>query len=426
MTTDLLAAARSLLESNTRHASRDGRTFSFTVPSPRVYPFQWFWDSCFHAIAWTYFDLERAKEELRGLFAWQRRDGLIPHMIFWDRSLVRRSPRSWHYRESTVLPGRRPQTSARVQPPVLAQAVERIVERDGDRRFLDEVIGPLTRLYRYLSSKRDPDGDGLISIISSFESGLDFSPVFDPPLELDVDQVERPVPDPRWLARREHFIRVLRNRPGAVIRLTRHHQEDVLVNSIYAQGLESLGRLARLVGEGGVAAWAAQRAEAVTAALLERCWDSESGLFFNLAGPREQRVRVKTVGSLLPLILPTLPRDVADSLVERLRDPKEFWTPYPIPSVARSEAAFRPHRTWLIWRGPLSMNTNWFLVHGLRLHGHADLADDIAERSRSVVAREGFNEFYSPLTGAPVGAEAFGWATLAIDLDGRRVEPGFG
>ena len=69
--------------------------------------------------------------------------------------------------------------------------------------------------------------------------------------------------------------------------------------------------------------------------------------------------------------------------------------------------------TRLIWRGPLSMNTNWFLVRGLRRHGYGEVAAAIAERSRELAEREGFNEFYDPLTGEPVGQPVFGWATLA-------------
>ena len=62
------------------------------------------------------------------------------------------------------------------------------------------------------------------------------------------------------------------------------------------------------------------------------------------------------------------------------------------------------------------MNTNWLLVQGLRRHGRSDLADEIAARSRQLVERGGFNEFYDPLDGHPVGAANFGWATLAADL----------
>src|SRR5690348_17747575 len=36
----------------------------YTVPAPVDYPYQWLWDSCFHAIILTHFDLPAAKAEL--------------------------------------------------------------------------------------------------------------------------------------------------------------------------------------------------------------------------------------------------------------------------------------------------------------------------------------------------------------------------
>ncbi len=84
----LLARAGELLAANTRHAFRDGRRYSFSIPSEERYHFQWFWDSCFHAIVWARLDVERACDELRGLIALQAPDGRIPHVVFWDDALV--------------------------------------------------------------------------------------------------------------------------------------------------------------------------------------------------------------------------------------------------------------------------------------------------------------------------------------------------
>jgi Mannosylglycerate hydrolase MGH1-like glycoside hydrolase domain len=388
------------------------------VPSVRDYPFQWFWDSCFHAIAWSRFDVGRAADELRGLLAAQEPDGLIPHVVFWKDDLVSRL--QWHHLESRTLGRvpfhRKPHTTAQMQPPVLAQAVERVVDAGADW-FLGEALPHLERYYRYLAALRDPDGDALISIVSQFESGLDFSPVYD-----DAIGVERPTPAALFFRTR---IPQLRNKLAnydveAIFRRFRHHQEDVLVNAVYGQGLRSLARLAGRAGREATAAWASRTGDAVTASLLERSWDARRGLFLNLAGPDEQPSRVKTIHGLMPLVLPDLPRDVADRLVEHLEDPRTFAAPFPVPSVALEEPTFvRDHRLRgfrFIWRGPLSLNTNWFLAHGLRGHGYDDIAERIAARSREAVERGGLNEFYDPLDGRPVGAERFGWATLVVDL----------
>ena len=417
-------AAGRRLAANTRTACLNGRTVRYTVPSHAQYPFQWFWDSCFHAIVWSRIEPERAKDELRGLLAWQEPDGFIPHVVFWDPSRIRRTPFHWNYLETselwTPLPGARlPRVTRHMQPPVLAQAVERVVEASADGAFRTETLPALERYYRWLARARDPDRDGLISIIAQFESGLDYSPMYDPPVGADHRRPAGLVVRTRWPS----AVNKLRYRYelDRIFRRASHHQEDVLVNAVYGQGLRSLARLAAAERNDDLAAWSSRQAAAVTAALLERSYDGTARAFWNLGGPDERPSRVRTVASLMPLVLEDLPCDVAAALVEVLTDRRHFGTPYPVPSVARSDPRFVPgihvRRTRLIWRGPLSMNTNWFLVHGLRRHGYGDVAAEIAERSREVAVRGGFNEFYDPLTGEPVGAPGFGWATLVVDLD---------
>src|SRR5262249_8522394 len=141
----------------------------------------------------------------------------------------------------------RAQASAMIQPPVLAQAVEAI-----GGEFVAEALPAVERYYRFLGRERDPDGDGLISIISQFESGRDVSPPY----------------DPRW--RHPRVLGLSARLPQVANKLTgyrafRWHREDVLVNSVYADGLQALARL-------GVE-WAGPEAARVRDALLERSWD---------------------------------------------------------------------------------------------------------------------------------------------------------
>jgi len=405
--------ALALLQANTRRRELDGRRGRFTVPSARQYPFQWFWDSCFHAIVWSRFDWRRAAEELDAIFAWQRPSGFIPHVVFWDQRRIS-AWKWWHYMESLGHPWRKPHTTEQIQPPVLALAVVRIAEAGGGEPYVRRVLPMLAAFHEHLARERDHDGDGLISVISQFETGLDFSPV--------------------WQGGRRRrwgpsvFVRL--RRPQVPVRLSGYdlervfrgdrHQESVLVNSIYGRALRALARLARSVGDERLAATADGRADRVTEALVAKCWDRRSGLFQDLVGSGEERTRVKTISALMPLVLPDLPPEHVERLVDNLTDPRRFRSRYPVPSVALDEPTFaRDSRLWgirLIWRGPLSLNTNWLLAHGLAEHGHEDLARELGDRSRELVLRHGFNEFYDPLDGSPVGEPHFGWATLATDL----------
>jgi neutral trehalase len=89
--------------------------------------------------------------------------------------------------------------------------------------------------------------------------------------------------------------------------------------------------------------------------------------------------------------------------------------------VAKSEIYYEPAdpafiKGKLLWRGPTWINTNWFIVKGLRKHGYEREADKIVERMVEMVQREGFKEYYNPETGEGYRRENFGWSTLVLDL----------
>lgn len=406
--------AKALLLANRRHGYDlyYHRPYRYTCPSPGRYRWQWFWDSCFHAIVLSHWDQEQAKAELASLVSVQKPDGFIGHVIYWGR---KRLLETWAYLQSR--PSLRPRHTAYIQPPVLAQAVLALFRRSEDIPFLREIMPRLDRYYSWLARERDPDGDGLISIISPYESGLDHKPAYDPLLG-----IRNPRPRSRLSVEWRYRLTDLANLAlGFSARLAlakgRFCVEDVMVNAVYAQGLYALADLHRALSEPANAeTWEAQ-ARRVEHTLLSKCYDPSAEAFFDLAGRDEKPLRTLTVTALFPLILPSIPKEQARRLVERhLKDPKAFWAPYPVPSVSMDEPSFAPDMDWLIWRGPTWINTNWFLVKGLRQHGYHEEADAIVEKSLALVEREGFREFYNPLTGKGMGAHNFGWTTLVVDM----------
>ena len=61
---------------------RDNDRGGYTVPTRGLYPFQWNWDSCFVALGWATFDLDRAFTEIETLFTGQWPDGMVPYIVF--------------------------------------------------------------------------------------------------------------------------------------------------------------------------------------------------------------------------------------------------------------------------------------------------------------------------------------------------------
>jgi hypothetical protein len=362
----------------------DGVQFAYTRPSPRHYPWQWYWDSCFAAIAWRRFDPHRPERELRTLLAAEQPDGFLGHTIFWTGPPrdVRRFTYNVLSRSATM--------TASIQPPVLAWAWRISV---GDPR-LEPKLGAH---HRWLAEHRDLDGDGLIWIVQPDESGLDASPQF----------------DPIWRGRSH-------SRPGFLGLLHRNRRLGYDLRRIDAAGgpvccevmtnvLYGLSRLA--MGE-----------PSLTPAIVEKLYDEPSGLFWPQARPAPRGRVPVTWAALSPLALPDLPEEIGRRLVEEhLLDPSRFWLQVPVPSVSAGERSFSLRDTLVpglrrYWRGPTWVNTAWLLWLGLRRLGYDEEANELAERLLAATLSSGLREYYDPCTGRGMGARSFAWSALANEL----------
>jgi hypothetical protein len=375
--------AEAVLRQSWLEGERDGVPFAYTRPSPTRYPWQWYWDSCFAAIAWRRFDRSRARTELETLLSAQREDGFIGHTIFWDRpvSLGRLPFYNVASRDSF-------QTGT-IQPPLLAWAW-RIAVGDpaGEQRIVDQID--------WLQRNRDLEGDGLLWIVQPDESGLDASPKFDPVWgRRATGRIGFPC-----LVRRNRKLdfdaRRIRDRGGPVLC-------ETVVNTLWSLSLQALGR------------------PSVTGAIVERLWDERRGLFLDEAQPGAKRPGVLTWAALAPLALPDLPEAIGRRLVEEhLLSEREFLTPVAPPSVAVSEPSYEPGGSRgpirRYWRGPTWINAAWLLWLGLRRLGYLQEAERMANGLISAVESEGLREYYDPRTGRGLGAKDFAWSALIAEL----------
>ena len=84
--TQIAALCSRILHQNWREGEQGGRHYGFTAPSPGHYDWQWYWDSCFHAIIWRRVDPARSRLELETLLD-SSQDGFIGHTAFLGRPL---------------------------------------------------------------------------------------------------------------------------------------------------------------------------------------------------------------------------------------------------------------------------------------------------------------------------------------------------
>ncbi len=408
----MIDAVRALYDRNRQRgfAAWCGLEYDFVCPSMGTYPFQWFWDSCFHAVVLAHFDLERARIEIRNLLANAQPDGFVAHVTFWQREKFEALLSTYSIAYRT------PYLSDCIQPPVLAEAVAAAARGSGGDAFLRGVLPRVRKYFDWLDRVRDPDRDGLIATLQPDESGLDQTPKYDDYIGASGSDLSAFTAAWERIAR--PYAQVDRD-PARMFALDLFVVEDVFVNAIYAENQRVLGDLLRQTGDVDGAREMHARAAKTSAALIGKCWDEETGLFFDLAGSAERKLRVNTVSSLVPIVLHDLPARIVGALVTHIDNPQEYAAPYPVPSVAMNEPSFvRPsdETNRLVWRGPTWMNSNWYVARGLRRHGHLDRARRIEDRSAALVEGAGFREFYDPRTGGGFGARDFSWTALALDL----------
>ncbi len=389
------------------------KEYNFSCPSPLNYSYQWFWDSCFHGITLSHLDPKLAKKEISSLVSMQQPDGFIPHVIFWKWDFFAMEKRLWHFTQSMKWTFK-PRFTGMIQPPVLAITIEKIYEATQDKEFLQALLPKAEKYYEWLRENRDPDGDNLISIITPYESGLDYAPHFDK----IVNFYSRTLHMLQLKYRIVEFKNKLMGyNSKKILKKDWFDVEDVMVNSIYADALKSIARLWEILNETEKAKRFRRRAIAVANAIMEKCFDEKDGLFYSLSGKNEEKLKTNTIVSLFPIMLDEIDKDALNRLIEEhLLNKKEFWLPYPLPSVPQSEPTFNPNKMHYIWRGPSWLNTNWFIVRGLRKHGHNDIADHITSQSKAMIEKYGFWEYYNPFTGEGYGANSFGWSTLIVDM----------
>lgn len=369
----------------------------YTVPSPSTYPYQWLWDSCFHATVLAQFDIGDAKKEIRSLLTHQFDDGMLPHMIYWQPG------------DFVTIPWGKERTSSITQPPLVAQVVWELYLRDRDIAFLKELYTALYRFYSYLLRERDPRRNHLVGIINPDESGEDNSPRFDAPLGLSHEQTL-----PENFGRRLMLVAQLQscNFDAAYCMKQYFWVKDVPFNSFLAKNLEYLAKIAEEVGLADEARGFRAEREHLVVAMRSRML--EDGIFWSTNGADYSKIKVKTWAIFAPLFAGILTEGEASALVERhLLNASEFKTPFMVPTVSKDEPSFDPRG---MWRGPVWMSTNWFLYRGLIDYGMHDVAEDLLESSVAMLERAGFREFFDPETGEGLGAHDFTWGALIVDM----------
>ncbi|MCB5174490.1 MGH1-like glycoside hydrolase domain-containing protein [Microvirga lenta] len=418
-------AARAILTRNDRGG--------YTVPTDRLYPFQWNWDSAFVAMGFATFDVDRAYRELERLIEGQWDDGMIPHIVFHAPSdTYFPGPEVWGTRHRIA-------TSGITQPPVFGMALRHVHEAAVEAGLPNaaertrNLFQAALRSHRWWLRARDPDGLGLVAILHPWESGSDNSPAWDAALarvptstttairRKDTGHVDAAMrPRDEDYQRFIHLVDTYREcgwDPQRQWAVAPFKIADVQMTAILARATADLIHLAEDFG------WEAERAELsemhdrLTAGLARR-WRSHLSRFVSLDLVSGEDVEAPTQACFMPLValrIDDAQRQAVQAEIERWHEGMVVG----LPSTAPFSPAFEPKR---YWRGPVWAVVNWLIADGLRMNGLENLAQRIEQTTVRAIERAGFCEYFDPTTGEGLGGDTFSWTAAAYLVLGRRAK----
>ncbi|MCI5083593.1 MAG: hypothetical protein MRY78_17980 [Saprospiraceae bacterium] len=437
MKDQLLEAAKAVLLQNW--------TGHFTKPAPNLYPHQWNWDAGFIAIGYAHFDLDKAEQELRSLFKGQWSNGMLPQIVFGTETNARYFPGPdfwWTHLAKAAT--QEPQTSGISMPPVHGFALWRIyqIAKKQDpkraRAFLEEMFPKVLKSHQYFYEFRDPQQEGLVYIRHPWEGGTDNSPIWDSvlekidPTQLDIPPYERKdLQNPEAAAHRPsdldydryvHLVDVFRKNKydeQAIYEECPFLIQDPLFNGALVWSNECLIKAGQELGEpvNELIHWN----ELTIFSLNEKLWDEERGIYNAYDLKNDQLIPVHTNSGLMPMIGEVPTQEQAEQMLLMLEGAdfcgsSENIYSCPTYSLQAEDVNYKRY-----WRGPVWINMNWLLYHGLLRYDMEDMAAKVKRDSLELIGQYGFYEYFDPRKdkseNLACGTNQFSWtAALCIDF----------
>ncbi|MBK8980415.1 MAG: hypothetical protein IPM29_31320 [Planctomycetes bacterium] len=287
-----------------------------------------------------------------------------------------------------------------------------------DRATKRAVLKAMERYAKWLDNHRDPEGSGLTDIVNHFENGQEFSRRY----TVIDDKADRA----------EEFAEQFRLK-GIDVSVFRYRL------------VRFLKRVADDLQEKAMANRFEAATENIREVIRKRMWDEKTNMFGDVDPKSRRKTGVKAAVGFYPLAtdIPT-PQQI-DAMLAVLGDKKEFWTRYPVPSLAASDSAYDPDGQWkgtrrgCPWNGRVWPMINSHVMEGLAYvaeRGNKQASKLLGELFKKTVAMcsgaaEGLDvarvfEHYHPENGRPSRFRGVDWYMHSFLLDNVfRVGCGF-
>lgn len=288
------------------------------------------------------------RNQTRNELAGQQKDGLIPGIISFDTA------------------GKPVWKDFKGFPPLWVVTVDAYLDATGDVAFLPECLDALVRQIGWFEGKRSAPGGGFYYLdvtTGPWESGMDEGIRYD----------ERPA------------------EAAASVDATSH---VYLLYDRAASWCKTLGR--------PHAGWDA-RADALRTFIRTELWDSQSGFFYDRWTVRRPERRHLAFEGMWPVVVgAATPAQAARVIDEHLMNPREFFAPHPIATVALCDPKFELR----MWRGPAWNCMTYWAARGCLRYARPNAAHRLLEAALDATAAQFARtgtlwEFYHPRLGDP-------------------------
>jgi hypothetical protein len=399
----------------------------YTVPTARLYPYQWNWDSAFVALGFATFDRERAWTELEYLLEGQWANGMVPSIIFrHDDPDYFPGPSVWQTQTAHTPKPPMPSTGVS-QPPILACVIRQLVDSgdSDDLQRAGELFDKTLSWHRWYQTERA--ANGVVATVHPWETGRDNCPDWELGLStMQIDSELEPYQrmdtkhaNPEQRPSKEQYDKFL-----SIVKFGRETQwnqktltdegpflmADPGIHFILLRANKDLLELARLLNKKDAVA----ELESFIASgerATEYFWNEsigaftarniKTGAFSNGFSNASVLCFFANTGSLKQ-------QQMTIKHLERVQQQVKFLMPSWDPSAEMFDAQ-------RYWCGPVWPQMNYLISLGLAEQGHSALAANVREDMMALIQQSGFYECFNPVTGEGCIGTDFSW-TAAVWL----------
>jgi hypothetical protein len=383
----------------------------FTIPTKKLYPFQWNWDSGFTSLGICHFNLAYSIQELESLFSGQWENGMVPHIIFHSENEKTYFPNHdfWNADVNSGAPIQ-PKTSGITQPPVHGFILEAMLDKYPDDEKLIQAAKKLypkiLKSHRFFYTYRDPHREGLAFIFHPWESGRDNSPLWDTSMDrIEINKSELPEykrQDTSLASSDERPTTEQYDRYVYLLELGKKHKydglgiseespfmiQDTLINTVLIKSNQSLINIGKRFGwdTGELDEWNQQS----ISKFREKLWDDKIQSYACYDMVDNSTISHREIGGVSAIFgnIPTKEQgDMINSYIKSLHQRDYFVC----PSFDVDSPLFDSKR---YWRGPIWPQMNWMIHKGLKYYGYDDTADIVKNDLIALVEELGFYEYF--------------------------------